>query len=75
MPPRDPDSTAVTVVSCPHCAEPVAWNASSPFRPFCSRRCRLIDLGEWFNEERRIAGEDVDADDLDEQDFGPAPRD
>ena len=26
----------------------------SPFRPFCSKRCQLIDLGEWADEEKRI---------------------
>jgi len=44
-----------TVVRCPTCNRPVEWSEASPFRPFCSERCRLIDLGEWFNEERRIS--------------------
>lgn len=45
----------VTVVSCPTCGKPVVWGESSPFRPFCSKRCQLIDLGEWAAEEKRIA--------------------
>jgi len=44
-------------VSCPTCDKPVPWVADSRFRPFCSDRCKLIDLGEWANEEKRIAGE------------------
>lgn len=44
-----------TVVPCPNCARPVEWSDASPFRPFCSERCKLIDLGEWFNEEHRIS--------------------
>lgn len=41
-------------VSCPTCGKPVVWNAQSLFRPFCSKRCQLIDLGEWAAEEKRI---------------------
>ena len=44
-------------VSCPTCNTPVEWGEQSPFRPFCSKRCQLIDLGEWADEEKRIAGE------------------
>ncbi len=45
-------------VDCPTCGTAVAWTSLSPFRPFCSDRCRLIDLGEWFSEERKIAGDE-----------------
>jgi len=40
-------------VKCPTCKREIDWS-TSPFRPFCSERCRLIDLGAWFNEERKI---------------------
>jgi endogenous inhibitor of DNA gyrase (YacG/DUF329 family) len=33
----------------------VPWTAASRWRPFCSERCRLIDLGEWLNESHRIS--------------------
>ena len=46
-----------TVVQCPTCQKPVEWSEQSPWRPFCSKRCRLIDLGEWADEGHRIAGE------------------
>ena len=45
-----------TIVNCPHCKKEVIWNASSEFKPFCSDRCRLQDLGAWFTEERTISG-------------------
>ena len=44
-------------VSCPTCGSPVAWKAEQRWRPFCSERCKLIDLGEWLSEEKRIPGE------------------
>lgn len=44
-------------VSCPTCKKTVAWTAEQTFKPFCSERCKLIDLGEWAMEEKRIAGE------------------
>ncbi|MEX0451208.1 DNA gyrase inhibitor YacG [Spiribacter sp. 218] len=47
-------------VSCPQCGTPVLWTASSTYRPFCSRRCRLVDLGEWLDEGHRIPGEPAD---------------
>jgi endogenous inhibitor of DNA gyrase (YacG/DUF329 family) len=47
------------IVACPICGKPVSWTAASPWRPFCSERCRLIDLGEWLNEERRIPSEET----------------
>jgi len=50
-----------TTVDCPNCGHPVTWNADSRFRPFCSDRCRLIDLGEWLDGGRAIPGEDDDA--------------
>jgi endogenous inhibitor of DNA gyrase (YacG/DUF329 family) len=41
-------------VSCPTCNTDVTWSEDSLYRPFCSKRCRLIDLGEWLDEEKRI---------------------
>jgi hypothetical protein len=42
-------------VKCPVCKKEAAWE-ENPFRPFCSERCRLIDLGKWASDEYRIAG-------------------
>lgn len=49
-------------VKCPHCHKSVPW-AGNPFRPFCSERCRLIDLGCWVDEEYRIAGREAPKED------------
>lgn len=42
-------------VSCPTCSKSVVWNNESEFRPFCSKRCQLIDLGEWADEGHKIS--------------------
>jgi uncharacterized protein len=47
-------------LNCPTCKKLVLWNDSFPFRPFCSDRCRLIDLGEWACENHKIAGDALD---------------
>lgn len=59
----------ITRVDCPTCGQSVVWNKSSPYRPFCSKRCQLIDLGEWADEEKRIpsSGDLNDSDDWSEQ--------
>lgn len=49
-----------TSVECPTCGAPVEWGAQSPSRPFCSERCKLLDLGAWAAEEHAIAGDLVD---------------
>ena len=43
-------------VQCPTCRREIDWS-QSPFRPFCSERCKLIDLGAWLTEKHAIAGE------------------
>lgn len=45
---------APRIVSCPTCGKPVPWVSASTFRPFCSERCRAIDLGAWAAEEYRL---------------------
>ena len=42
-------------IKCPQCKKPVTWQGN-PDRPFCSERCRLIDLGCWADESYRVAG-------------------
>lgn len=34
-------------INCPNCKKSIEWSAEFPYRPFCSERCRLIDLGAW----------------------------
>jgi endogenous inhibitor of DNA gyrase (YacG/DUF329 family) len=45
-------------VPCPICRTGKPWEGN-PFRPFCSERCRMIDLGTWAGEGYRIAGDPV----------------
>ncbi|WP_409308161.1 DNA gyrase inhibitor YacG [Pectobacterium sp. B1J-3] len=52
----------ITTVQCPTCKKLVVWNTQSTYRPFCSKRCQLIDLGEWADEEKRIPSDDIVSD-------------
>ncbi len=53
------------MVACPQCGKEVVWGPESPYRPFCSERCKLIDLGQWANENYRITQDEppLDQDD------------
>ena len=44
----------MTTVHCPTCAAPVEWTPASHYRPFCSERCKQIDLGAWAEEKYTI---------------------
>ncbi|MBS7327476.1 MAG: DNA gyrase inhibitor YacG [Oxalobacter sp.] len=52
----------VLTVKCPICGKPVEWTEESPFRPFCSDRCRQIDLGAWADEAYRVTSRQEDED-------------
>lgn len=45
-------------MKCPTCGKPVE-RKDNPFRPFCSERCKMVDLGRWVNEEYRLPGKPV----------------
>ncbi len=47
------------LVACPTCGAEVLWDARNKYRPFCSERCKLVDLGQWAAERYRVAGEEV----------------
>lgn len=49
-------------VTCPTCGCSVVWGVESPSRPFCSPRCKLIDLGAWAAETQVIAGDSEESD-------------
>ena len=51
------------IVACPRCSKPVEWSASSRFRPFCSERCKFMDLGAWATESYRVPAVDNDPED------------
>jgi endogenous inhibitor of DNA gyrase (YacG/DUF329 family) len=56
-------------VKCPTCHRESPWG-NNPYRPFCSDRCKLIDLGAWAEEKYRIQGDEMELepDDSDEED-------
>lgn len=58
------------VVICPHCGKEHRWDTNNAFRPFCSERCKMIDLGRWANEEYRVA----QPPEQDEQEFTEPPH-
>ncbi len=55
------------IVACPTCAAPVTWSEASPSRPFCSERCKLMDLAAWASERYSLpveknSDEDIEGD-------------
>lgn len=52
---------------CPRCGEPSQWE-DNPYRPFCSERCKLIDLGAWANEDYRLPTQDSPQSNISQQD-------
>ncbi len=44
-------------VPCPTCGKPAVFGPQNKWRPFCSERCKLIDLGDWANERYRVPDE------------------
>ena len=61
---------AAPTVTCPQCGKEHQWEAGNRFRPFCSERCKMIDLGKWANEEYRVAQRASE----DEQEFTEPPH-
>ena len=49
------------LVNCPQCGKTIPWDIANPYRPFCSERCKLIDLGAWASETYRIPQQENDA--------------
>lgn len=53
---------------CPTCRKAVPWIETEQYRPFCSRKCQLIDFGDWASERHSIAADTPpDATDLDDE--------
>lgn len=62
----------VKTVTCPQCGKLVEWVPEQQWRPFCSERCKLIDLGDWAAENHRIPDKSppvVDIDDYNPSDY------
>lgn len=56
---------------CPQCKQAASLDAGNRFRPFCSERCKLLDLGEWMSGRYTIPVAEDDADSAD----GAPPQD
>jgi endogenous inhibitor of DNA gyrase (YacG/DUF329 family) len=54
-------SAKTRTVRCPTCGKAVEWKPESAWRPFCSARCRQIDLGAWASEAYRVPTAPPDA--------------
>ena len=52
------------IVNCPHCGKIIVWNTANRYRPFCSERCKMIDLGQWATESYRIPETEKQDDDV-----------
>ncbi len=50
-------------VKCPTCGKELEWSKDNQYRPFCSSRCKLIDLGAWLDEKMVISRDESDAGD------------
>jgi uncharacterized protein len=48
------DRSKPLAITCPHCGAQTVWHHTNAFRPFCSERCRMIDLGNWASESYRV---------------------
>jgi hypothetical protein len=58
-------------ITCPICRRTTTWE-ENPWRPFCSERCKLIDLGKWASEQYRIPSQG--AEEEKEHDQGKPPE-
>jgi uncharacterized protein len=46
--------TDTRIFKCPRCGKPISFK-ENPYRPFCSKKCKMMDLGAWFMEEYQIS--------------------
>jgi endogenous inhibitor of DNA gyrase (YacG/DUF329 family) len=52
-------------INCPNCGKQNTWTEQNSFRPFCSERCKLIDLGGWASEKYSVPGEKINTEEID----------
>ena len=66
-------SPALATLACPRCQQSTTW-LNNPSRPFCSERCKLIDLGDWADEKHAIPVKpELDPDMFDDIGYDDAP--
>ena len=56
-------ATKPLTVPCPRCRQGALFSPGNPYRPFCSERCRTVDLGAWASEAYRVPVPPGSADD------------
>jgi uncharacterized protein len=61
----------VRTVACPRCGGPSVFSRENKWRPFCSERCKMIDLGAWATESYRVAAEEQEPPDDDSSSTPP----
>ena len=61
-------------VKCPTCGKETEYAAANRWRPFCSERCKLIDLGAWADDAYVIEGEPGSIDRMTPEDVESAAR-
>lgn len=54
------------IVECPTCGKKVEWIEANHFRPFCSERCKQIDLGAWASEQYSVPSVEIDEFDVED---------
>ena len=63
----------MTTVACPSCGAAALFSPENRWRPFCSERCRLIDLGAWADERYRIPAKPDESEAAEAEDDGQPP--
>ncbi|ULQ47090.1 DNA gyrase inhibitor YacG [Flagellatimonas centrodinii] len=53
-------ATPTRIGRCPQCSKASRLDDQNRWRPFCSERCKMVDLGEWFAERHVVPGEPID---------------
>ncbi len=59
--------SSLTPLQCPTCRRTFQADLTSPFMPFCSKRCKMADLNRWFNEEVGLPINSSEPEDDDEE--------
>jgi endogenous inhibitor of DNA gyrase (YacG/DUF329 family) len=60
--------SAARTVACPRCGAAVEWSPQARFRPFCSERCKMNDLGAWAMEKYKVKAHENEDDDSERPD-------
>ncbi len=51
-------------IKCPRCGQEHLYDKANPYRPFCSERCKMIDMGKWLQEDYRVPATFGDEDEM-----------